>query len=348
MNFNFLNVPVQITPSFWVFLLFFTDALVDPSIWSIVYGGVLVFSVLVHEYGHALTAMYFGSRAVITLESFGGNAKYSGYGITPKQEFFITLNGPLFQSLLIFISYYLYNSEVFVHQLFMEYILFVCYRLNTLMVLLNLIPLLPLDGGHLARYFMERKFGENGRKFTIILGLISVGIVAPYLFYTGELYFGGLICIFAFQNYLELQKMKDSSAGDNPFALYMKSIEAIKNQEVEEAKTILSKLIKSKDPQYKHLAIESLAKIYVEEKETEKAYELLLKSDYQMLKEGKCLLCKLAFEKQNYELIAKYSREIYRLEPTYEIALLNSKAFEYLKDYTLSKGWFNTASAFKI
>ena len=71
-----------------------------------------------------------------------------------------------------------------------------------------------------------------------------------------------------------------------------------------------------------------------------------MKSDHQLLKEGKCLLCKLAFEYKNYELIAKYSRDIYAIEPSFEIALLNSKAFSCLQKPALSGAWLVTASQF--
>ena len=62
MNFKFLNIPVQICPSFWIFLLFLTEIYQDPSIESLIVGLVVIMSLLVHEYGHALTAVYFGKN----------------------------------------------------------------------------------------------------------------------------------------------------------------------------------------------------------------------------------------------------------------------------------------------
>jgi hypothetical protein len=95
------------------------------------------------------------------------------------------------------------------------------------------------------------------------------------------------------------------------------------------------------------MAIESLAEIFYKEKEEEKAYNLLLKTDHSQLKTGKCLLCKLAYMKKNYALVEKYSQDIYAIDPTEETALLNSRAFASLNNPDLAGGWLKTASLFE-
>jgi len=314
-----------------------------------VISGIVVFiSLLVHEYGHAIAAVCFGGRPTITLEAFGGHARYKGVGMTPKQHFLVTLNGPLFTGLLIIFSYALLKLDFVADHRYIYYFLYVTMRLNIILGLFNLIPLVPLDGGYLARYVLEKKFGDIGLRASIIIGLICVLLVAPYLFYERLFIFGALLLIYGFQNFRELQKSMGSSGGNSPFSCYMQGIEAIKNNEIEKAKAILKKLLRSKNIQIKHSAIESLAQIYFQENESQKSYHLLLKADHQSLKEGKCLLCKLAFERKNYELVGKYSRDIYAIEPSYEIALLNSRAFAYLKQPALSVGWLVTASQFGV
>ncbi len=346
MNFRFLNIPVQIHPTFWIFLLFFTRFYQDPSIESVIVGMVLIISLLVHEYGHALTAVYFGASPTITLEAFGGKAHYNARGITPKQEFLITLNGPLLESLLIVLPYFWLKMDFFAGHPYIQYFLYVTMRLNIVWCLLNLIPLAPLDGGHLVRYMLEKKFGENGHKLSIITGLICVILVAPYLYYEGYFFFGTLLVIFGFQNLQILRGFRVSVRESSPFSTYLMGINAINDNEPEKAKMYLTPLLKSKQMNIKHSAIESLAQVYFRENEPQKAYKLLLNGEHQFLKEGKCLLCKLAFERKNYKLVGEYSRDVYDREPTYEIALLNSKAFAYLKQPALSGAWLVTASQF--
>lgn len=302
-------------------------------------------SLLVHEYGHALTAVYFGANPTVHLEAFGGNAQYNSYGMSSKQQFFITLNGPLLESFLIALPYFLLKSEVFVSHPYIQYFLYVTMRLNILWCLLNLIPILPLDGGHLLSYILEKRFGPKGYKLSIIIGLVCTVVAVPYLYFQGFFFFGTLILIFGFQNFQTLKKDKSFSK-ESHFSFYLKAIDAMDNHETEKAKMILKKLLKVKDEKIKHLAIESLAKAYFQENKIEKSYTLLLKADLTLLKEGKCLLCKLAFEKQNYELVHKYSRDIYNIEPSHEIAVLNSKACARLNKPELSGAWLETASKF--
>lgn len=329
---------------FWMLLLFFTNLYREPSIENVISGVVFLMSLLVHEYGHALTALYFGARPTITLEGFGGAAQYNGKGFTPMQHFLITLNGPLFESLLIVVSYSLLKLNLF-DNYYVQYFLYVTMRINIFWCLLNLIPVAPLDGGHLVRYFLEKKFGEKGHLASILIGFVAIACVAPFLFFEGFFFFGTLILIYGFLNFQTLQELR-TTPGENPFSWYSKGIEAIKNHELEKAKVILKKLLKSKDVQVKHLAIEVLAQIYFQENENEKAYELLLKADHQFLKDGKCLLCKLAFEQKNFALIGNYARDIYEIEPSFEIALLNSKAFACLDQPALAGAWLVTASQF--
>jgi stage IV sporulation protein FB len=326
--------------------LFFTDIYRDPSIESVIWGVVMFFSLLVHEYGHALTARFFGAEPMITLEAFGGNARYDDRGISPKQEFLITLNGPLLESVLILISYIILKLDVFEAHPYVEYFFYVTMRLNILWCLLNLIPLMPLDGGHLARYVLERKFGSQGQKISILAGLFGALIAIPYLYFAGFFFFGTLLVIYSIQNFQALKESRDFSRKKSPFSNYLEGVEAANANEFAKAKMIFKELFKSEDIQIKHSAAESLAKIYFQENDHQKAYRLLLKTDHNMLKVGKCLLCTLAYECKHYELVCKYSREIYEIEPSYEIALLNSKAHAGMRQPLLAGAWLVTASQF--
>lgn len=312
---------------------------------SVILGIVLIFSLLVHEYGHALTAAYFGARPGIILEGFGGRAEYNNFGMTPKQEFWVTLNGPLLESVLIALSYTLLKWDIFEGHPYIRYFLYVTMRLNILWCLLNLIPVAPLDGGHLVRHLLERKFGERGYRASILLGLVCAVVAVPYLCLQGYVFFGILLLIFGFQHFKLWRELAPRQ--EAPFSTYMKGVEAIEQNNLESAKTLLKKLLKAKDAHIKNLAVESLAKAYMQGNESQKSYDLLMKADHQSLKEGKSLLSKLAFERKNYDLAGKYSTEVYEMHPSYEIALQNSKTFAGLQEPALSGAWLETASRYR-
>ena len=316
------------------------------SVECLILGVVLIFSLLVHEYGHALTASFFGSDPEITLEAFGGNAQYNSQGITPMRELLITINGPLFESILILVPYLLLKLDFF-DNYFIRYLLVATMRLNIFWCLLNLIPIAPLDGGHIIRLLLERKFVNRGYLASIIIGLIAVICIAPYLFIHGFFFFGALLVIFGIQNFNILRSYDFSSANSNYSSTYSQGVEALDRNDLKEAKSLLKKLLRIKDEKIKNSAIESLAKAYFQENEKQKAYDLLLKADHKFLHEGKYLLCQLAFDQKNYQLIATYCRDIYDIKPTCETALLNSKAFASLNQGVHSGAWFDVASQFE-
>ncbi len=346
MNFIFLKIPVTFHPSFWLFLLLIAFQSGYPSLEILIILGIISFSLLFHEYGHALTALYFGQNPEIHLVAFGGYASYKSYGLSEKQQFLITLNGPVFTGLLISLSYFLLKSHLF-SGYYINYSLYYVMKLNMFWLVVNLIPLYPFDGGQLLRSLLIAKLGdENGLKISLIIGNICAILGSTYFLCNQYYYFGAL---FLFEGFKNLQTYYQSGFGrtkSNNFSLYNKGIQAMENNEPENAKAIFKKLIKSKDSYIKNFATEGLATVLDKEGKRKEAYHLLLKSDLDSLKRGKCLLCKLAFDEKNYSIIDTYSREIYGINPSFETALLISKAYACLNNPELSGGWLRTASMF--
>lgn len=345
IQFRFLNIPVTVHPQFFLFFFFFTGIHRGITIEGMMSGVILVVSLLIHEYGHALTAMYYGARPEINLEAFGGNAKYDGRLISAKQEFYITLNGPLFESVLIVIPYILLTIG-FSDNAYVNYFLYVMMRLNILWCVLNLIPVLPLDGGHLLKYFLEKKLGDQGVKIASTISVITAVLCGSYLFVQEYYFFAILLFIYGFKN-LQGEHAIGFGSGPAPFKLYNQGLRHLEDNETDKAKAIFNKLRKCRDEHIKAWSAESLAAILHTERRNREAYKTLSNVDHHYLSKGKSLLCKLAFEEGNYSLVEKYSREIYDIEPTYEVALLNSKAFACLNNPVSSGGWLKTASGFK-
>src|SRR5262249_255928 len=104
------KIPIRIHPLFWI-LIFVIGWLNSMSlIGTIIWAVVIFVSVLVHEYGHALTAMAFGQRANIDLIGMGGLTTRSGKTLKLWQEFLVVLNGPLAGISLYFIAFYIKRS----------------------------------------------------------------------------------------------------------------------------------------------------------------------------------------------------------------------------------------------
>lgn len=343
-SFKFLGVPVNIHPTFLLILLLFSGLYKDFSIESVILGVIFGLSLLVHEYGHAFAVLYFGEQPEINLEAFGGTTNYRT-SFSDNQSLIVTVCGPLLESVLIIVPYFLLKSHYF-ENYYANYILYITMRLNIFWLIFNLIPIIPLDGGHIAKYFIHQFSEENGTRVSLVLGIFAAIVGTGYYLCEGHYIFGGLLFFYGLKNLRAFQAgvgIKNTA----PFALYNRGIRHLENNEIAEAKKVFRKLLKSKDESIQAAALESLTPILCQENREKEAYQLLLQGNMEKLKSGKCLLCKLAFKQRNFTLIEKYSREIYEIEPTYEIAMLNSRAFASLNDPILAAGWLQTANLFK-
>lgn len=102
--------------------------------------------IFVHEMGHGAAASFFSWRIKkIALLPFGGVAEVDEHGNRPlKEELVVVLAGPLQHVWMLGLSYLFFIAGVFSekwHTLFMEY--------NLMILVFNLIPIWPLDGGKL-------------------------------------------------------------------------------------------------------------------------------------------------------------------------------------------------------
>jgi stage IV sporulation protein FB len=118
---------------------------------------VLFLLVLLHELGHAAIANHLGYEVEeVSLLPFGGVAKLSlgSLGFVPAHEALIAVAGPLVNLALAVLAWCLYIvglwSEAFYHSV---------VQLNLWIVVFNLLPGLPLDGGRVLRAARSRVVG---------------------------------------------------------------------------------------------------------------------------------------------------------------------------------------------
>lgn len=345
MNFRFLNIPINIQPTFWLFLLFFCYGPQRSPLQMLILALVLIVSLLFHEYGHALAAKKFERVPQITLEGFGGYASYDGRELPEKHHFLIILCGPLFTALLIGASYYLLEARVSEIGI-LNYFLYAMMKLNIYWLIVNLAPLSPLDGGKIAEYLLQKWVGsEKGYRWSLILGNITAITGAVYFLFYESYMFASLFLFYGWKNFQISSEHVKQQPSD--FSLYSQALQDLENGENEKARSIFKKLIKSKDNYIQILSLQSLADLLDREGKSKEAYALLLKVDPERLNTGKWLLCKLAYSEQNYTLVDRLSTEIYDIYPTFDTALLNAKTYSQLKHADYSVGWLNTAFQFE-
>jgi Zn-dependent protease len=131
--------------------------------------------VLLHELGHALMARAFGIRTRdITLYPIGGVARLESTGRGPFQEVCIALAGPAVNLVLVFLlaplllALFLFGgfSQILTStsagggfpEMLFSYLAGVC-AVNALLLLFNLIPAFPMDGGRVLRALLSVPLG---------------------------------------------------------------------------------------------------------------------------------------------------------------------------------------------
>jgi len=145
---------------------------------------MLFVSVLLHELGHSVIALRYKIPVrSITLFLFGGIAQIEGEPPSAVSEFLIAIAGPLV-SLALAACFYALQSAVSGVEPLLGLTRYLAY-INMALVLFNLIPGYPLDGGRVLRAIVWAITGSMSRS-TIIAA--SVGrFCALILILTGTL-----------------------------------------------------------------------------------------------------------------------------------------------------------------
>jgi len=183
---RFKGIDVYIHYTFWLIFVWVGSIywMRNKEIYSVIEGILFVITifgcVLLHEFGHALTAQKYGINTQdITLLPIGGLAKLDKIPEEPIQEFWITLAGPsvnvIIALLLFIILYFSGNYEPLsnvslTEGSFLEKLMLI----NIVLVIFNILPAFPMDGGRILRAVLAMNM--NYTKATQISVVIGQGM----------------------------------------------------------------------------------------------------------------------------------------------------------------------------
>ena len=180
----------------------FEDELGDSQLafWTAVAAAFGFFgSILLHEFGHALAARREGIEVSgIDLFFFGGVMKMSSDTQSPGQEFRVAVAGPLVTAGIVVVvgllCTLLLGWQGFVDIATLDYVgqlsalelwLSFLVTMNALLLVFNLIPAFPLDGGRIARAAVWKISGDRGRatRVSAYLGQAFAALLIGYGLY---------------------------------------------------------------------------------------------------------------------------------------------------------------------
>ena len=340
------RIPVIIHPTFWLFAALIgylnSMSLVGTLIWV----AIILISVLIHEFGHAITALLFKQSPRIELVALGGLTYHNGQQLSFWRQLLIVFNGPLFGFFLFLIASALLRIPSLA-QGTIGSILTLTRAVNLFWTIINLLPVMPLDGGQMLRIILERIFGHKGFKYTIIVSMCLAAGISGFFFLTHAFLIGALFFMLAFQSYDTFRRTRHLSETDRDDTLRQKleSVEELMQLgKKDQALTLCAEIrAKAQKGMIYELATQYLAFLTYERGDSKEAYDLLRSVREELGSDALCLLHKTAFEQKDFPLVTELAGSCFQSLPTVEIALRNAYAHAQLKQAVPAAGWLQTA-----
>ena len=155
---------------------------------------LLFVCVVPHEFGHAFAAKAFGINTPdITLLPIGGVARLERMPEEPVQELIIAVAGPMVNVVIALGLFLAVGSQAFVDSSTVEGGGFIAQlmTINIMLVLFNLLPAFPMDGGRVLRALLATRLSYAratqvaatvGQGFAFVFGFIGL-IWNPFLIF---------------------------------------------------------------------------------------------------------------------------------------------------------------------
>jgi Zn-dependent protease/predicted transcriptional regulator len=200
---TFAGIDVYVHATFFILIAWVAFAFwqVGRSVGAAVAGVAFILAlfgcVVLHEYGHALTARRFGIRTRdITLLPIGGLARLERMPDDPRQELWVALAGPAVNVVIAGLLFVVLHTTGALSPLdrltmaegsFLERLMIV----NIFLVVFNMLPAFPMDGGRVLRallairmdYTRATQLAANiGQGMAFLFGLVGL-FLNPFLIF---------------------------------------------------------------------------------------------------------------------------------------------------------------------
>jgi Zn-dependent protease len=208
-TFRIAGIPVRVDPSFLLIALFLGFGARSGGL--LVAWVVIVFaSVLLHELGHAVAFRRYGQEPSILLQGMGGLTSGSGEALPPRRDVVVSLAGPLTGLVLLGLPALWLTRNTSGLSSATHTILTDVVFVNIAWSVVNLLPVLPLDGGRVSAALWALRTGGEGRRQAHVLSVVVAA--AGGLFALAEGYpFGAIFAgFFAAYNVSQLSAARNA------------------------------------------------------------------------------------------------------------------------------------------
>jgi Zn-dependent protease len=230
LRFSLFGIPVRVHPLFWLVTVVLGFSR-DPRV-LLTWVAVVFVSILIHELGHAAMSRRFGWRSHIVLYAMGGLAYHDPHRHDPRKEMMISLAGPAAGFALAGVVLLILQSTGHPVKLVFGLPMIVTWgpvdlpnpSVNTAVQMLlfvniwwglvNLLPVLPLDGGRFtSELLMDLRVSYAMAKTLTLSIAVAIG-VAIYAYSQLQLTYVALMfgCL-AYNDYMAFQQLSGRGGG---------------------------------------------------------------------------------------------------------------------------------------
>jgi Zn-dependent protease len=202
--FRLAGFPVHVRPGFVVFMglivILYGDGF---GLWL---AAALTGFTLLHELGHALAARHAGARAEISLDFLAGYASYvPTREISRARHAWISFSGPAIQIVASVAVLVAMGVDPLVSSSVRESdATLAIWWAGPVIGLLNLIPVLPLDGGNIVLNGVDRVLPGRATRVMLWFSIAVTGVMSVLLFTTPRVRGFGIFVAFLLVTQLQL------------------------------------------------------------------------------------------------------------------------------------------------
>jgi len=207
IQFYLFGFSVQIQPLFWLTTILLGGGLSAKDTQDFIalfnWTMVVFISILIHELGHAFAGRRYGARPSIALHGVGGVTLLPGTNFSRWQSIWVSAAGPAASiglGVLLLVIYLLLGKDAPDD---IEKLLKTAVAINFYWVVINLLPILPMDGGQIFRDLV----GPRHIKIALWVGGLTGVALCYWAFSSRQYYLAIMAGVLAWMNFSGIQKL---------------------------------------------------------------------------------------------------------------------------------------------
>ena len=229
LRFKLFGFPVQVHPIFWLVALLLVSGTKAGVATQLAFAIVVFISILTHELGHAFAARSAGQQPEISIHAFGGLTRWMPTRPLSRMRLIgITLAGPTAGLLLAlggFAALRYLSPSILRHSsasVDLRDVLGIVLQVNLVWSLVNLLPVLPFDGGQLLAHAL----GPNRRQLSATLSAVFGVLLAIGFWYLKWRIAAVMFGLSGIMEYRAMQRARQAAQAITPGQIERAIVEA--------------------------------------------------------------------------------------------------------------------------